>query len=189
VITEENNPLASMQAYVDGKMYISIHNGKSDCSGCAFKSVGVNVACAEAKRFTKGSCVCINFVEVENLERNKLLVNKPKKETMNTITITVPSESLENMLIELSQEEVTALYKLRKDQAAKITELEKKNKDTEQSLKYAQEAKENFSCELQQANALLTALAVPEKTNEEEAYYRKPLALVTRIALYIAASK
>jgi hypothetical protein len=108
---------------------------------------------------------------------------------MNTITIAVPSESFENMLIELSQEEVTALYKLRKEQASKITELEKKNKDTEQSLKYAQEAKENFSCELQQANALLTALAVPEKTNEEEAYYRKPLALVTRIALYIAASK
>jgi len=109
--------------------------------------------------------------------------------TLNTITIQVPSESFENLSIELSQEEVTALYKLRKEQATKITELETKLKTSEQSLKFQSEARNTADNEILQANTLLTALAVPDKTTEEEVYYRKALSLVTRIALYIAAKK
>jgi len=76
--TKENNPLVNIQAYVDGKTYLSIHNENSDCSNCAFKSTDDNDdVCFDAREFTKGSCASINFVEVEDQERNKLTVNKP----------------------------------------------------------------------------------------------------------------
>jgi len=108
---------------------------------------------------------------------------------MNTITITVAGEELENLNVELTSEEVSALYKLRKDNSVKIAELEKKLKDQESNLKYAQEGRTVAEGELSQANTLLTALGVAEKTLEEEAYYRKPLTVTTRIALYIAQVK
>ena len=108
---------------------------------------------------------------------------------MNTITITVAGEELESLNIELTSEEVSALYKLRKEQTQRLTELEKKHKDTEQSLKYAQESRLELQNELAQANTLLSALGVAEKTSEEESYYRKPLTVTTRIALYIAFNK
>ena len=105
---------------------------------------------------------------------------------MNTITITVPGEELENLNIELSGEEVAALYKLRKEHIQRIADLEKKLKDSETNLKYAQDGCTEAQNELAQANGLLSALGVAEKTNEEESYYRKPLTVSTRIALYIA---
>lgn len=108
---------------------------------------------------------------------------------MNTITITVAGEELENLNIELTSEEVSALYKLRKEQVQRIAELEKKLKDTEQSLKYAADGRAEAQTELSQANTLLSALGVAEKTNEEESYYRKRLSVTTRIALYIALNK
>lgn len=108
---------------------------------------------------------------------------------MNTITITVPGEELENLSIELSTEEVTALYKLRKEQAAKIADLEKKVTDSERNKKYADDKLSDATSELQQAHTLLTALGIQEKTTEEEAYYRKPLQVATRIALYIATTR
>jgi hypothetical protein len=108
---------------------------------------------------------------------------------MNTITITVPGEELENLNIELTSEEVAALYKLRKDQATKVTELEKKLADKEQTLKWTSEARTIAENELSQAHTLLTALGVSEKTNEEEGYNRKMLTVTTRIALYIAQVK
>jgi len=88
--------------------------------------------------------------------------------------------------MELSSDQVVDLYNLRKTQAVKIAELEKKIKDTELSLKYSQEAKTKAEEELQQAHALMSALGIIEKTNEEDTYYRKPLTLSTRIALYLA---
>ena len=106
---------------------------------------------------------------------------------MNTITITVPGEELENLSIELSTEEVTALYKLRKEQTMKIAELEKKITDAGNTKKYTEEKLADANSELQQAHTLLTALGIQEKTAEEEAYYRKTLQIATRIALYIAA--
>lgn len=105
---------------------------------------------------------------------------------MNTITILVPGEELENLSVELSAEEVGALYKLRKENSVKVAELEKKLKDTEQSLKYAQEARAEAQKEISQANTLLTALGVAEKTAEEESYNRQVLNVTTRVALYIA---
>lgn len=106
---------------------------------------------------------------------------------MNTITITVPGEELENLSIELSAEEVAALYKLRKEQTMKIAELDKKITEVERNKKYTDEKLSDAQNELQQAHTLLTALGVQEKTNEEETYYRKSLQVATRIALYIAA--
>ena len=108
---------------------------------------------------------------------------------MNSIVITVPGEELENLNVELTSEEVAALYKLRKDNSVKITELENKLKDQEIRLKYAQEGRTVAEGEIAQANILLTALGVSEKTTEEEAYYRKPLPVTTRLALYIAQVK
>lgn len=108
---------------------------------------------------------------------------------MNTIVITVPGEELENLNVELTSEEVSALYKLRKDNSVKIAELEKKLADKEQTLKWASEARTTAENELAQAHTLLTALGVSEKTNEEESYSRKTLTVTTRIALYIAQVK
>jgi hypothetical protein len=108
---------------------------------------------------------------------------------MSTITITVPGEEFENLSIELSAEEVTALYKLRKDQTAKVAELEKKLTDLERNKKYSEDKLTIAHEEISHANVLLTALGIQEKTAEEEAYYRKPLPVATRIALYIATSR
>ena len=105
---------------------------------------------------------------------------------MNTITIQVSGEELETLNVELTAEEVTALYKLRKDNAVKIAELEKKLKqETDMKCSYSDRLTEAQS-EIGEANTLLTALGVADKTNHEESYYRKDLKVVTRIALYIS---
>ena len=106
---------------------------------------------------------------------------------METITITVTGEESESMNLKLSAEEVTALHKLRKANSVEISELEKKVSELEKSKKYAEENLLSARDEIQQANTLLTALGIAEKSNEEEAYYRTALSITTRIALYIAA--
>lgn len=108
---------------------------------------------------------------------------------MNTITITVAGEELENLNIELTSEEVVALYKLRKENAVRVADLEKKLSAQGDTLKYAIESRAEAQNELSQAHTLLSALGIAEKTNEEESYYRKPLSVSTRIALYIAHTK
>lgn len=105
---------------------------------------------------------------------------------MNTITITVPGEEMENLSIELSSEDVAALYKLRKEQTAKIADLEKMASDAATTKKYTDDKLSDATSELQQAHTLLTALGIQEKTAEEEVYYRKTLQVAARIALYIA---
>lgn len=108
---------------------------------------------------------------------------------MNTITIQVSGEELETINIELSAEEVAALYKLRKENSSKLAELEK-NLAAEKSIKECALTSRNESqAEIQEANTLLTALGVKEKTDHEESYYRKDLKVATRIALYIASVK
>jgi len=108
---------------------------------------------------------------------------------MNTISIAVQSEEFETINIELTSEEVTALYKLRKEQTTKIQELEKKVTNLESNKKYAEEARDKALNELEQAHTLLTALDIKDKTDHEESYYRKDLSIATRIALYIAVKK
>jgi len=105
---------------------------------------------------------------------------------MESITIEVEGEELETIKIELTSEEVRAIYKLRKEQSVKIEELEKSLKSVEQSKKYEEEKKKELENQINQANMLLTALGVEDKTNEEESYYRKEIPVATRIALYIA---
>jgi hypothetical protein len=109
--------------------------------------------------------------------------------TIETITITVSGEAFESLTLELTAEEVTALYKLRKDQTIKIEELEKKTLDLEKSRGYLQERFDSSLREVEQANVLLTALGIQEKSAEEEAYQRRPLTISTRIALYIATKQ
>lgn len=105
---------------------------------------------------------------------------------MNTITIQVFGEELETLNVELTSEEVAALYKLRKENAVKIAELEKKLKqETDMKNTYSDRLTDAQS-EIGEANTLLTALGVADKTNHEESYYRKDLKVATRIALYIA---
>ena len=105
---------------------------------------------------------------------------------MNTITISIPSVDFEMQDIELSETQVLALYNVKKEQLLKIAELDKKITSLEQSLKYSQETLNEAKAELQQGHALLSALSVKEKTEEEEAYYRKPLSITTRFAIYLA---
>lgn len=105
---------------------------------------------------------------------------------MSSITIVVSGAEYETVHLELNADQVVDLYNLRKTQATKIIDLEKKVKDIDQSLKYAQEGRTRAEEELQQAHALMSALGIVEKTNEEETFYRKQLTLSTRIALYLA---
>jgi hypothetical protein len=105
---------------------------------------------------------------------------------MDSIVITVAGKELGNLQVELTSEEVASLYKLRHDNNVRIVEMEKKLKDLEINLTYIQEGRAVAENELCQANTLLTALGVAEKTSEDEAYYCKPLTVTTRIALYIA---
>ena len=108
---------------------------------------------------------------------------------MNTIQISVSGEELETISIELTSEEVAALYKLRKENTAKIADLEKQIKDKDSNYKYQSDRLTKAEDQILQANMLLSALGIAEKTNEEDNYYRKELPVATRIALYIAAKK
>ena len=108
---------------------------------------------------------------------------------MNSITIAVQGDELEVINIELSTEEVLALYKLRKENSVKIADLEKKVADLERSYKWATERANYAEGEIAQANTLLTALGVQEKNDAEESYNRKDLPVMTRFALYIAKEK
>ena len=108
---------------------------------------------------------------------------------MNTIAITIDSAEFEQMTIELSREEVTSLYKLRKENQATIATLTKEVETQTKYYKQASNTRDDHQKEIAEANTLLTALGVPDKTSEEEVYYRKTLSLVTRIALYIATKK
>lgn len=105
---------------------------------------------------------------------------------MSTITISVPGNELESVRIELTDVEVAELYRQHQERAAKIVDFEKKVTSLEASNKHVNEQLTEKAKELSEANSLLSALGVAEKTNEEEAYYRKPLTIATRIALYIA---
>ncbi len=108
---------------------------------------------------------------------------------MNTITIQVAGEDLETINIELSAEEVAALYKLLKENVVKIAELEKKLKSSDDLKNSYSDRVTEARVEIDEANTLLTALGVKEKTDHEESYYRKDLKVATRIALYIASVK
>lgn len=106
--------------------------------------------------------------------------------TNNSITIQVQSENYETINVELSAEEVQTLYKLRKENATRILDAEKKLKETETNYKATQEVRDAVKSELEQAHALLSALGIVDKTDHEESYYRKDLQICTRIALFIA---
>jgi len=108
---------------------------------------------------------------------------------MNTIQITVPGQEYEDVTITLDAAEVLNMYNARKLATAKIVELEKKLENEKSYKESANTQREMAQGELQQAHALMNALGIEEKTQEEETYYRKPLAMVTRIALFIAKSK
>ena len=105
---------------------------------------------------------------------------------MNTVQITVQGEELESITIELTSEEVAALYKLRKENAAKIVGLEKELESVKKYKQYSDDNLAEARNELEQAHTLLTALGIADKTDHEESYQRKDLKVSTRIALYIA---
>lgn len=108
---------------------------------------------------------------------------------MQTINITVAGDELEIINVELTSEEVRSLYNLRKEQMKKIEELQKELETTKRNAGYTQERLTEADSQLTEGHTLLTALGVKDKTDHEEAYYRKDLKIATRIALYIAANK
>ena len=105
---------------------------------------------------------------------------------MSIIQITIQGTELENVTVNLDTEQVTALYLNQQKNLREINDLTKKVSDSEHRIKTNSETIERLNSELQQAHGLLSALGVDDKTKEEEVYYRKQLALSTRIALYIA---
>ena len=105
---------------------------------------------------------------------------------LKSVVIQVPGEELETVNVELSVEEIRSIYLLRKEDKKEIVALEKKVKDMETSLKYSNDRRDAAESELKQANTLLTALGVPDKTKEEESWREEKLTVPTRIALYIA---
>jgi mevalonate kinase len=105
---------------------------------------------------------------------------------MPIIQIIIQGTELENVTVNLDTEQVTALYLNQQKNLKEITDLTKKISDSEYRNKTNNETIEKINSELQQAHGLLSALGVDDKTKEEEVYYRKQLALSTRIALYIA---
>lgn len=108
---------------------------------------------------------------------------------MSIIQIVIQGTELESVTVNLDTEQVTSLYLNQQKNQKEITELTKKLSDSELLRKHNIEAKDKLEIELQQAHALLSALGVDDKTKEEEVYYRKPLSITTRIALYIAGVK
>jgi hypothetical protein len=108
---------------------------------------------------------------------------------MSIIQITIQGTELENVVVNLDTEQVTALYLNQQKNLKEIADLTKKLTDFETRNQRNVETNNRLDSELQQAHGLLSALGVDEKTKEEEAYYRKPLAVSTRIALYIATTK
>ena len=108
---------------------------------------------------------------------------------MDSITITVAGPELEKISITLTSDEVAALYARRKDQDAEIAALTKKLTDAESSNKFRSDRLAVAEAELEHANTLLSALGIQEKTDHEESYYRKPLPVATRIALFIAKNR
>lgn len=78
------------------------------------------------------------------------------------------------------------MYLSQQKNQKELADLAKKLADSERMAKHHIEGRDNLNSELQQAHGLLSALGVEEKTKEEEVYYRKPLTITTRIALYIA---
>lgn len=105
---------------------------------------------------------------------------------MQTINIGIQGDEPQLVTLSLDEVQVTSLYLNNKEQIKQIAELQKKLSDTENSLKYASNARDEAKDQIEHANVLLTALGVQEKDNHEQDYYRKVLPVSTRIALYIA---
>ena len=108
---------------------------------------------------------------------------------MSIIQIVIQGTELENVTVNLDTEQVTSLYLNQQKNQKEIAELTKKISDLESRNKSNVERGDKLDTELQQAHALMSALGVDEKTKEEETYYRKPLSITTRIALYMAGVK
>jgi hypothetical protein len=118
-----------------------------------------------------------------------LILSKQKGITMSSIQIVIQGTKLENVTVNLDTEQVTALYLNPQKNLKEITDLTKKLADVESRNKSNTERGDKFDMELKQAHALMSALGVDDKTKEEETYYRTPLSVTTRIALYIATVK
>ena len=108
---------------------------------------------------------------------------------MQSITIAVQGEELETINVELTTEEVRALYNFRKEATVKIASLTKELDTAKSNVKYSQDRLNAVEEEINEGHTLLSALGVKDKTEHEESYYRKDLKIATRIALYIAAGK
>lgn len=105
---------------------------------------------------------------------------------MQTINIKIEGTEMEQVTLSLDEAQVALLYSENNLRKAKITELEKKLKDSEQYKEMYSKSVAEKQSEIDGANILLTALGVQEKDSNENEYYRKPLPVATRIALYIA---
>lgn len=119
-----------------------------------------------------------------NMQMNNAGVN-----AMQTISITVEGVEMEKVTLTFDEVQVKSLYSESKVMKAKIAELEKKVKQSDEYKEMYSKLNDESKKELEGANILLTALGVQEKDNNENEYYRKVLPVATRIALYIANQK
>ena len=102
------------------------------------------------------------------------------------INITIEGNELEMIVLSLDENQVESMYLNNKEKSKTIDELTKKIEIIEKNAKYTTDNLSEARKELENANVLLTALDVQEKTNHEQDYYKTALPVSIRIALYIA---
>lgn len=105
---------------------------------------------------------------------------------MESIKIEVQGQEYETITVELTQEEVKAIYNERKELKAKVEDLQKKLDNTESNYKYVQDARNKADKEVEEVHTLLDALAVLKRTDYEESWRNSDLSLSTRLAVYFA---
>ncbi len=123
------------------------------------------------------------------VKENFMQINNLNQQPMQTINIVVEGSEMEKVNLTFDEVQVSTLYSESKVMKAKIAELEKQLKQSNDSKEMYINLHNESKKELEGANILLTALNVQEKDNNENEYYRKVMPVATRIALYIANQK
>ena len=102
---------------------------------------------------------------------------------MESIEISVLGSEFEKVSINLTKEQVEAIYAEHKAQKDELVKLKKDLESKESSLKYCTDARRDADAQIEQAHCILDALAI-EKVIERQ-YGETKIELSARIALMI----
>lgn len=102
---------------------------------------------------------------------------------MESIEISVVGSEFEKISINLTKEQVEAIYAEHKAQKDELVKLKKDLESKERSLKYTSDARRELDAQISQAHCILDALGI-EKVIEQQ-YGEIKIELSARIALMI----